>query len=340
MVRMLGTALSMVALVAAVALSILTAGSNEVFVALAVVMAALVGASLFGSRPGWFAAAALMGWFAMMVASPFSLTTQQFNGLRRQSRRGDEDAQVLLEFYEALEPYALWLMVALTVFVLVVYLFGVRRSSDGAFRHLLDASDGLAEFCTRVGVAAALLYVPMMIIIVYDVIQRKYLGINPGFTNTQWYSIFTSTKLQEMEWHLHAVLFLLCLGYAYIKDAHVRIELVRETLRPRTRIWIELLGCLFFMVPYCYVVMQYGIENAVRAFNIGESSAAQTGLDHRFIIKSMLPLGFSLIALAGFSVALKCCVYLFGPGSLQQASSYHGGTEHTAIPAANPPKQA
>ena len=95
-------------------------------------------------------------------------------------------------------------------------------------------------------------------------VQRKYLGWDPSFTDTAWYRTFTSTKLQEMQWHLHAVLFLMCFGYAYVKDAHVRIELVRDTLRARTRVWVELLGTLLFMLPYCFVVIEYGIDNAMR----------------------------------------------------------------------------
>ena len=151
----------------------------------------------------------------------------------------------------------------------------------------------------------------------YDVRNVNILASIPSWTNTGWYKFFSSTRVQEMEWHLHAALFLMVLGYGYIQDAHVRIELVRDTLKPRTRVWIELAGAVLFMVPYCYVVMKFGIENAMRSFDIGESSAATTGLTNRFIIKGMLPFGFALIALAGMSVALKCVVYLFGPPSLR-----------------------
>lgn len=337
----MGTLSSIVVLCAAIVLAILPAGTNGVFVALGVVLIGLALAAWLRSGPGTFAAAALVGWFAAMIATPFSLTQQQMNGFARAARRDDAEAQAVLDFYEVLAPWSLWLMLAVMVYVLAVFAWGMRRSYTGAFRAMLDASNGLAEFCVRVGVTASLLFLPMMVIILYDVIQRKYLGINPDWTNTEWYKIFTSTKLQEMEWHLHAVLFLMCLGYTYIKDAHVRIELVRDTLRARTRVWVELFGCLLFMVPYCYVVMQYGIENAVRSYNIGERSAATTGLDYRFIIKSFLPLGFTMIALAGFSVALKCIVYLFGPPSLRDESGYYGGTEHATAPdVAATPKEA
>ena len=327
----MGTLLSALTLVAAVALSVLPAGQTSVFIALGLVLAGLTGAALLHSRPGWFAAAALLGWFSVIIASPFALTIQQTNQFARAARRGDEGAQAMLDFFEAMAPLATPLMWAITAFVLALFVVSVRRSNLGSFRHMLDASDGLARFCTVTGIAASMLFIPLMLTIIYDVLQRQYLGINPEFTNTSWFRMFSSTRVQEMEWHLHAVLFLMCLGYAYVKDAHVRIELVRDTLRPRTRVWIELLGCLLFMVPYCYVVMQYGIENAVRSWNIGERSAALTGLDNRWVIKAFLPLGFTLIALAGLSVALRCVVYLFGPPSLRDESAYYAGSQHAAV---------
>ena len=249
------------------------------------------------------------------------------------SDAGWEAAEAKLEFFEPLLPYAAPLMWSMTAFFVILAALYLRRTLQGPFHVMMDASKGLATACMRVGVAVSLLFLPMMVIILYDVLQRKYLGWSPDFTNTAWYRMFTSTRLQEMEWHLHATLFLLALGYGYVMDAHVRIELVRDTLRPRTRVWIELLGALLFMVPYCYVVMKYGAENALRAFHISEGSDALTGLAHRFIIKGMLPLGFVFVALAGLSAVLKCVVYLFGPASLRDEASQYAGSKHQAKPA-------
>jgi len=103
-------------------------------------------------------------------------------------------------------------------------------------------------------------------------------------------------------------------------------------MKPRSRVWVELVGAVLFMVPYCYVVMNYGIENTLRSWTIGESSAATTGLPNRFIIKAMLPFGFALIALAGMSVALKCVVYLFGPPSLRARSNYYAHSHQNPAP--------
>ncbi|RDB41732.1 C4-dicarboxylate ABC transporter permease, partial [Halomonas sp. DQ26W] len=53
------------------------------------------------------------------------------------------------------------------------------------------------------------------------------------------------------------------------------------------------------------------IEYAHRSFTRGERSQAPSGLPYRFIIKSTLPIGMALIAIALSSRALRCCTYLF-----------------------------
>ena len=69
--------------------------------------------------------------------------------------------------------------------------------------------------------------------------------------------MFQSTLLQEMEWHFHTALFALVLGYGYIWNSHVRVDLVREALAFRNKAWLEFLGLTFFMIPYCAIVIWF-----------------------------------------------------------------------------------
>ena len=66
-----------------------------------------------------------------------------------------------------------------------------------------------------------------------------------------------------------------------------------------------MVGCLFFLLPYCGVVIYFGIDFTVKSYLAGEMSATADGLPYRFIIKSCLPLGFLLLGLSAISVLLK-----------------------------------
>ncbi|MHA1564836.1 MAG: TRAP transporter small permease subunit [Alphaproteobacteria bacterium] len=175
---------------------------------------------------------------------------------------------------------------------------------------LMHISDRLARIVNAVGRTAAWLTLPMMGIIIFDVITRRFL-------------VLGSTKLQEMEWHLHGALFLLTFGFAYLNDAHVRIELARERFSLNTRAWVELFGILLSVIPYSLLILWYGIGFVERSFVQGEVSSALTGLPFRWIIKSFVPVGFLFMFMAGLSILFRCIVVLFGPPEgRQRAGAY------------------
>jgi len=170
---------------------------------------------------------------------------------------------------------------------------------------LIRVSDGLDRVIIKIGKIAAWAGLALILVTIFDVVTRRFF-------------VLGSTKLQEAEWHLHTILFVFCLGYAYLKDAHVRIDLVRENLRERTQWWLEILGCLFFLLPFCGLVIWFGIDFVERAYSTNEISASATGLTHRWLIKSTIPLGFTLLALAGIAILLRKVVELFGPEDLRR----------------------
>jgi len=131
-----------------------------------------------------------------------------------------------------------------------------------------------------------------MMTILFDVVTRQF--ITTG-----------SVAIQELEWHFHGALFLLCLGFTYMKGAHVRVDLYRERFSEKTKRLIEVLGCLFLLLPYCGVVIYFGIEFTLKSYLASEVSAAADGLAYRWIIKSFLPIGFLLLGLSAFSVLLN-----------------------------------
>ena len=210
-----------------------------------------------------------------------------------------------------------------------LYVFFARRSPAGWPRYVVDTTRDLDNAVSWVGRIAAWLFVPMMLVITYDITQRKLIEWDSDFITSIFY--LDSTKLQELEWHLHATLFLLCLGYVYVKDAHVRIELVRDHLSNRSRVWMELVGVCLFLLTYSFLIVKFGYTFAERSWKIDEISAAQTGLTHRWIIKGMMPVGFALLYAAGLSAAFKCMVYLFGPEDLRHEVDEYAITHHADI---------
>ncbi|MDG1859251.1 MAG: TRAP transporter small permease subunit [Emcibacteraceae bacterium] len=148
--------------------------------------------------------------------------------------------------------------------------------------------DAILSYTAIIG---RVILIALMITIIFDVIGRRFM--NTG-----------SVGLQELEWHFHGALFLLCLGFNYTKDAHVRVDLFRERFSDKTNRTIEVIGCLLFLIPYCSVVIYFGVEFSMKAYLAGEMSATADGLPYRWVIKSFLPIGFLLLGLSGISILL------------------------------------
>jgi TRAP-type mannitol/chloroaromatic compound transport system permease small subunit len=180
----------------------------------------------------------------------------------------------------------------------------------------LRISDGLRSFVDFVGRWASWLFVPLIIVTVFDVAARKMVWIQIWLVENLG-RIFESTLLQELEWHFHTALFTLVLGYGYIWNTHVRVDLIRENLAFRKKAWLELLGLTFFMIPYCLIVIWFAWIYAYDSFMIHEISASQVGLSHRWIIKSVLVLGLIIAALSGLAVLLQVVFVLWGPQNVR-----------------------
>jgi TRAP-type mannitol/chloroaromatic compound transport system permease small subunit len=180
----------------------------------------------------------------------------------------------------------------------------------------LRVSDGLRGFVDFVGRWATWLFVPLIVITVFDVTARKLVWIQIWLVEHLG-RIFESTLLQELEWHFHTALFALVLGYGYIWNTHVRVDLIRETLAFRKKAWLEFIGLTFFMIPYCLIVIWFAFIYAYDSWAISEISASQVGLAHRWIIKTVLVFGLIVAALSGVTVWLQVAIVLWGPQNIR-----------------------
>ncbi len=163
--------------------------------------------------------------------------------------------------------------------------------------------DRLLTFLAKIG---AWLGVALVLVVCFDVVTRK-LGVN----KEQVFG-FNSTQVQETEYWLHTLLFSLTLGWAYLRQAHVRIDLLRERLSLRARYIIEILGCLFFLLPYAAIGINYCAKYAYVSYLENEVSNSTIGLSHIWVLKSLMPIMFLLLGLAAIAIILKSLAGLMG----------------------------
>lgn len=123
-----------------------------------------------------------------------------------------------------------------------------------------------------------------------------------------------SIAAQEAVLWLHASVFLLGLAWALARDGHVRVDLFRARWSARTQAWVDLVGLLALALPFCLFTLWISAEYVAESWRIGESSREPGGLPALYLLKSLIPVAFSLLALQALALAVRAAASLRGDG--------------------------
>lgn len=158
--------------------------------------------------------------------------------------------------------------------------------------------DQLNEF---IGRATSWLVILMVLVITYDVAMR-YL-FQSG-----------SVALQELEWHLFALIFLLGSGYTLKQDGHVRVDILYKSrfVSEKSRAWINLTGTFLLLFPFCLLIIFNSFSFVEASYLHNEHSPDPGGLSSRWLLKLMIPVGFGLIFIQGISLAIHSVLSIAG----------------------------
>jgi len=154
------------------------------------------------------------------------------------------------------------------------------------FSYYLDAISKYA------GYIAAILVVTLSLLVAYDAGMRYLFSAG-------------SIALQELEWHLFDVIFLLGLSYALKHDKHVRVDIFFEKYSPDTKHIVQILSMLFLLIPFSLLFLNDALDMTFQSFLQHEVSPDPGGLGHRWLIKAVLVFAFILLLIQALSEVLK-----------------------------------
>ena len=176
----------------------------------------------------------------------------------------------------------------------------VEETHEFALPHTA-LSDKIESVVRGIGKVSAWLWFALLVVIIVQVVLRYV--FNQG-----------SVMLEEIQWHLFGIGFMLGLSYALVEDRHVRVDVVAERLRPKARAWIEIVGLCVFLLPFSLTLVVEGIPYAVTSYTMNEISSAPDGLPYRWIPKSFIPIAMFILALAAFARLLRAVALVRGTG--------------------------
>ncbi len=144
----------------------------------------------------------------------------------------------------------------------------------------------------RIGVLTSWLTTVLVLVVCYDVVTRYLLKRS-------------SVAVQELEWHLFAMIFLTAAAYTLKHDRHVRVDIFYARFSPRLQALVDFLGTLLFLIPFSLLVIYSSRTFVWNSFRIRETSPDPGGLPARYLIKAFIPLGFILVLLQGLALLIR-----------------------------------
>jgi TRAP-type mannitol/chloroaromatic compound transport system permease small subunit len=165
---------------------------------------------------------------------------------------------------------------------------------------LLKLSRLIDAFSELIGKLAMWLILAATLISAGNAIVRKIFNVS-------------SNGLLEIQWYLFAAVFMLGGGYAFLRNAHVRIDFISGKFSDRSRNWIDVFGIIVFLFPLCYMMATLGWPLFERAWTTGEMSSNSGGLI-RWPVYGLIPLGFTFLFIQGLSELIKRIAFLTGQG--------------------------
>ncbi len=128
--------------------------------------------------------------------------------------------------------------------------------------------------------------------------------ISAGNAMSRYAFDMSSNAWLEVQWYMFATLVMLGASYTLQRNEHVRVDIVFLSLSERGQLWVDILGCLLFLLPACIILGYLSWPFFYSSFQVREISGNAGGLI-RWPIKFVLPAGFALLALQGISELIK-----------------------------------
>ena len=121
----------------------------------------------------------------------------------------------------------------------------------------------------------------------------------------RYFFLVGSVLWQEVVIWLHGISLMLGISYTMQKDAHVRIDFLYDQIGMEYRLYINVLGHLFFLLPFCFCLMVLSIDDVMRSWGMGERSGEMNGMPYVFLFKSVIPIAGGLLMLQSLSDLIK-----------------------------------
>lgn len=118
--------------------------------------------------------------------------------------------------------------------------------------------------------------------------------------------------MQELYVWTHAFVFMLAGGFAYMVNAHVRVDIYYCPASPRTKAWIDLFGNVFLLLPWLILVIWAAWSYVAASWAVREGSLQNNGMYGVYVLKSAIVVFAVLLGLQSLAWIGRCVMVIKG----------------------------
>lgn len=141
----------------------------------------------------------------------------------------------------------------------------------------------------------------LMVVITFGVVVLRYVF------NFGWIA------MQESVIYLHGMVFMIGAAYTLKHDGHVRVDIFYQTMKPRNRALVDLLGSLLLLLPMALFIIVVSWKYVSISWGLLEDSPESGGIPAVFLLKTLIPLMALVILIQGLSLVLRNLLAVIQP---------------------------
>jgi TRAP-type mannitol/chloroaromatic compound transport system permease small subunit len=183
---------------------------------------------------------------------------------------------------------------------------------------LLRVSNAIDTFSERFGKLLSWLVLAAVVVSSVNAVVRKLFDMS-------------SNSYLELQWVLFSIVFLWCSPWTMLRNEHIRIDIINHSLPLKVRSWIDMIGHVFFLLPFTIVMLWTSIPFFLASFRVREQSFSAGGLP-QWPAKSLIMIGMTLLLFQAISEIIKRAAVMAGtiPDPNAAALSIHEAAEAEA----------
>ena len=156
---------------------------------------------------------------------------------------------------------------------------------------LLGLSRGIDRVNTIIGRNVSWLILVAVLVSAANAIIRKVFNTS-------------SNSWLELQWYLYGAAFLGAAAYTLKENEHIRIDIIYGMWSRRTQHWIDLIGNVFFLMPFVTLMIYFLYPWVMRSYRSGEVST-NAGGQILWPAKAMPLVAFIMLFFQGVSEIIK-----------------------------------